>query len=101
RIYDPYRQRKFTIAEIVFRFGNESCRGYGLGRTHPQFPGEPVTMAGGVGNITSGEGRFAGLEGTFVMSGVFTPDLGFRGQITLRMIDPRERLRSYRQFQPV
>ena len=95
-IYDPYSERRFAITEIVFRFGTEICRGYGIGRTYPRLAGGPVVMTGGVGNITSGEGRFAGLDGTFVLSGVFTPDLGFRGQVTLRMVDPQGQLRRQR-----
>ena len=101
RIYDPFKERRFVLTEVSLRFGEEGCKGYGIGRTYPRMAGHtPVTMAGGTGNITSGEGRFAGLEGTFVMTGEFTPDFAFRGQITLRMVDPGDRLHSRRELQP-
>lgn len=103
RIYDPYRSRRFSITDAVFDFcGNEQCSGYGIGRTYPALDGgRAVTMACGVGNITSGRGRFAGLEGTFVMTGFFTPELGFRGSVTLRMVDPLGRLRTDREMNPL
>ena len=103
RIYDPFRSRRFSLKNTLFDFGDEErCSGYGIGRTYPAIDaGRPVTMACGVGNITTGRGRFAGLEGTFVMTGLFTPDLGFRGNVMLRMVDPASRLRSDREVIPL
>lgn len=100
RIYDPYRSRRFVIEEALFDFGDEEqCTAYGIGRTYPVLDGgRAVTMACGVGNITFGTGKFSGLEGTFVMTGFFTPDLGFRGNVTLRVVDPEGRLRTDRDL---
>ena len=99
RIYDPYRSRRFTIQDLCFEFGEEKCTAYGIGRTYPASDGKgPVTRACGVGNVTGGTRGFGGLEGSFVMTGFFTPGLGFRGEITLRLVDPAGRIRSGRDM---
>lgn len=103
RIYDPYRPRRFAMVDATFDFGSDDrCIGYAIGRSTPLASRcGAKTMAGGVGNVTGGTGAFKGLEGTFVMTGFFTPELGFRGMVTLRMIDPLAHIRSDREFEPL
>ena len=88
-IYDPWRQRKFALLDAQFDFsGNHRIEVYGIGRTFPlSVNGEPRVYAAAVGNITRGWGRFQGRQGTFVMTGRFTRQLGFAGQITCRVLD--------------
>jgi hypothetical protein len=99
-IYDPWSPQRFTMLDGEFKFGTaDGFRGYGVGRTYPvSAGGRPQLLAAAVGNLTDGEGRFHGLEGTFVMTGTITPDLGFLGQISLRVVDPGGALRTDREI---
>ena len=97
-IYDPWNPQRFTVLDADFKFTEaDYFRGYAVGRTFPlSADGEPKLFAAAVGNLMEGEGKFRGLEGTFVMTGTITPDLGFLGQISLRVVDPEGVLRSDR-----
>jgi hypothetical protein len=46
-------------------------------------------MAGAVGNIMEGFGKFYGLEGTYTYCGTLSPDEGFRGSLLCRVMDHR------------
>src|SRR5262249_35158192 len=48
--------------------------------------------AAAVGTITEGYGRFRGHVGTYTYCGVVTADAGFRGNLMLRVMDPRDEL---------
>jgi hypothetical protein len=99
-IYDPWSPQHFTMLDGDFKFGEAGrFRGYGVGRTYPVSAGGRHTLlAAAVGNLTDGEGRFGRLEGTFVMTGTITPDLGFLGQVSLRVVDPEGVLRTDREI---
>lgn len=98
-IFDPYSPQRFTMMDAEFSFGgSDRFRGYGVGRTYPvSSNGQPILMAAAVGNVMEGEGKFRGLEGTFVMTGRITSRLGFIGHISLRIVDPQGALRSDRE----
>jgi|SRR5712671_2563854 len=99
-IFDPWRSQKFAFVDGEMRFNREQgCRGYGVGRTFPlTLNGKPTVFAGAVGNVTSGSGKFREHEGTFVMTGYITEDLGFLGNITCRIVDPKETFRTDREI---
>jgi hypothetical protein len=102
-IFDPWRSQKFALVDTEVSFGEEQrFKGYGVGRTFPQvFDGKPVIFAGAVGNVTEGSGRFRGHNGTFVMTGFITEDLGFQGNITCRIVDPQDRFQTDREIYPL
>lgn len=98
-LFDPYLPQRFAMHNARFTFDGtkDGFRGYGLGRTFPVTAGgAPQTFAGAVGTLLDGCGRFQGLEGTFVLAGALTADLGFRGAITCRAVDAKGRVRSGR-----
>jgi hypothetical protein len=91
-IFDPWKSQQFVMQECELSFGDEHrCQCYGLGRTFPiNVGGRNVVFAGAVANIISGTGRLAGREGTLVCAGTITSDLGFRGNINLRVRDDQQ-----------
>jgi hypothetical protein len=100
-LFDPFRPQRFAVqrAEFAFAGCKERLRGYGMGRTYPvDIDGRPATLAGAVGTVVEGEGRARGLEGTFVMTGAVTEELGFRGVITCRLVDPKGAIRGGREL---
>jgi len=98
--YDPWIPQCFAMIEGGFRFGEEDrFNGYGLGCTYPiTAGGQPRLLAAVVGNVMSGEGKFRGREGSFVMTGTITPSLGFVGQVSLRIVDPEGAFRTEREL---
>lgn len=88
-IFDPWRSQQFVMQDCELTFGDgHSCQCYGMGRTFPvSVAGRHVLFAGAVANIVSGTGIFAGRAGTLVCTGTITPDLGFSGNINLRVRD--------------
>ena len=94
-IMDPWRSQRFAMLDTHFDFGeHHGFSGYGIGRTFPMnVDGKPRLKVGAVGNVMKGHGKFSGLEGTFVMTGEIV-ELGFRGNITLRFIDPNRTIRT-------
>lgn len=98
-IFDPWRSQSFTMVDGEFSFGRgDSFSGYGQGRTYfMSICDQPQLLAAAVGNIMKGQGKFHGLEGTFIMTGKITPGLGFMGQISLRVVDPDGILRTERE----
>jgi hypothetical protein len=88
------------MLDCGFAFSNsqDGFRGYGIGRTFPvTVHGRPKCLVGAVGNIMEGCGKFEALEGTYVLTGTITPDLGFLGSITCRVVDPDGKLRTERE----
>lgn len=102
-IFDPWRSQRFALTEARFNFGPlQGFQGYGVGRTFPQMiDGKHTILVGAVGNIMEGLGKFRRLEGTFVMAGVLTEDLGFRGSVTCRVVDPQDSFQSRREIYPL
>jgi hypothetical protein len=91
----PDRAQRFVMAESEWRFrgGKDGFRGFGSGMTYPSTEGgRAVLLAGAVGTITEGYGRFAGAAGTYTLVGRLCPDTGFTGSILLRVMDPEDRL---------
>ena len=98
-IYDPWKSQRFVMLDCEFDFGGaNNFKGYGIGRTFPVVVnGRPRLLAGGVGNVMEGSGQFHGLEGTFIFTGSITHELGFLGNITLRIVDPEGRICTDRE----
>lgn len=95
-IFDQWRSQHFVMQECAVTFGQRhTCRFYGIGRTFPvMVNGRHVLLAGGVGNLMDGAGKFEGREGTLVFSGTITPQLGFMGNINLRVRDAEQTMVS-------
>ena len=102
-IFDPWSEQSFVVYNNEFNFGDgNNFLVYGLGQTFPiTVKGKPGTYVGAVGNVTRGFGKFAGLEGTFVLTGEITEQLEFVGQITCRLVDPLSRVRTDRELTSV
>jgi hypothetical protein len=100
-LFDPWHHQSFVMLDCDFTFGNgkDAFRGYGIGRTFPvTVNGRPKLLAGAVGNIMEGSGKFRGLQGTYVLTGTITSGLGFLGNITCRVVDPQGKLRTEREI---
>lgn len=99
-LFDQWRSQRFAMVDTELDLGGgQSFRGYGIGRTYPiSVKGRPRLLVGGVGNLTKGRGKFAGLTGTYVLTGTLTSDLGFLGNITCRIVDPEGRMRGSREL---
>lgn len=91
------------MQQCELTFGHEhTCRCYGVGRTFPlTVAGRHVLLAGAVANIIEGTGKFEGREGTLVCSGTITPELGFLGNINLRVRDDQETLVTENELTPI
>jgi hypothetical protein len=90
--------QRFVMLDSVCTFDNheDGFRGFGIGRTFPTtVNGQPVLMAGAIGNIMEGFGKFQGLEGTYTYCGTLSPDGGFRGSLLCRVMDPGEIFRMH------
>jgi len=87
-IFDAWRSQHFVAQECELTFGNEKCKCYGVGRTFPLVVnGRHVLLAGAICNLVSGTGKFEGREGTLVLTGTITPEMGFLGNVNLRVRD--------------
>ena len=62
---DPKRCQRFAMqkSEFVFGDGKDGFRGFGTGRTYPTQGGPSRLLAGAVGDILEGYGRFRDLKG--------------------------------------
>lgn len=93
--FDPGRSQRFVMTEGTCRFGSsaDGFQGFGSGMTYPAGEcGSADLMAGAVGTITSGFGRFKGLIGTYTLIGRVSMSGGFTGSLMLRVMDPAGRL---------
>ncbi len=97
-LFDPWRAQSFALVDVEITIApGHGVRGYAVGRTHPVVvAGRPYLLAGAVGNVREGFGRLSGMQGTFALNGSFT-QLGFRGHVDCRILDPDGRLRSERE----
>jgi hypothetical protein len=88
-IFDAWRSQHFVVQECELTFGEENkCKCYGVGRTFPLVVGgRHVPLAGAICNLVQGTGKFEGREGTLVLTGTITPEMGFLGNINLRVRD--------------
>ena len=99
-LFDRWIPQRFTMVDGDFSFGEtDRFSGYGVGCTYPiTAGGESRLLAAVVGNVMQGEGKFRGRDGSFVMTGMITPSLGFVGHISLRIVDPDGVLRTEREL---
>ena len=88
-IFDPWRSQHFVVQECELTFGGENkCKCYGVGRTFPlSAGGRHILLAGAICNLVQGTGKFECREGTLVLTGTITPEMGFLGNINLRVRD--------------
>jgi hypothetical protein len=102
-LFDPWASQRFVMLDGSITFNSEdSFHGYGVGRTFPvTVHGRPKLLVGAVGNIMEGFGKFKGLEGTYVLTGTITSQLGFLGSITCRVVDPDSKIRTEREIPPL
>jgi hypothetical protein len=101
-IFDPWRSQRFVMQECSVTFGDKhNCQFYGIGRTFPiMVNGRHVLLAAGVANLMKGTGRFEGREGTLIFTGTITPELGFKGNINLRVRDTEETIVTDNELPP-
>ena len=101
-VFDPWRPQHFVIQDCKLTFGDQYCRFYGLGRTFPMnVGGRNVLLMAGVANLVKGTGKFEGREGTLVCAGTLTRELGFLGNITLRVRDDQDTMVSEGELTPL
>ena len=100
--WDRSRSQRFVMEEGTFSFGDEDgFRGFGTGRTFPTtVNGQNQLLAGAIGTTLEGFGRFWGLEGTYVFNGIITPDNQFRGNVAVRIFDPKGKFRPSGSLRP-
>lgn len=100
--WDRSRSQRFVMQEGRFSFGGEdSFRGFGTGRTFPTtVNGQTQLLAGAIGTTIEGFGRFKGLDGTYVFNGVITPENEFRGNVAVRIFDPKGEFRTSGSLHP-
>lgn len=94
---DPSHSQRFVMLDECYKFGDDGFYGFGAGRTFPvNWRGHPQLLAGGIGNVMKGFGKFEGLIGTYALNGCFVEGQGYRGSIICRVFDPDRKLRSGR-----
>ena len=96
-VVDPLQSQRFAIQEGAFSFGGgqDGFQSFGAGRTFPSsVAGQPRLVAAAIGNIMNGFGKFSGLQGAYVLSGVLTLEQGFVGNILIRAVDPDGKIRT-------
>jgi hypothetical protein len=94
--FDAGLEQRFVMLNSVCTFtGHDSFLGFGAGHTIPVSAGGcPQLLAGAVGAILKGEGKFEGLDGVYTYCGSLHPARGFTGSVVLRVVDPTGRLRG-------
>lgn len=102
-IFDPWRSQNFAMQECELTFGERHrCYCYGVGRTFPvNVEGRHVLLAGAVANIMRGTGKFEGRQGTLVLTGTITAELGFLGNLNFRVRDDEGTLVTEDQLPPI
>jgi hypothetical protein len=96
-LLDPSRSQRFLMIEGICKFGDgqDGFYGFGTGRTFPMtVNGRPRLLAGAVGSILEGFGKFKGHEGTYTYCGSIAPERGFQGNLLCRVMDPTGSLRT-------
>lgn len=95
RVGNPWQSQRFVTNDLKIELGDGSqgFLGYAMGRTYPvTINGRPQVVVCAVGNLFAGFGKLADLKGTICLQGSLTPDLGFQGNVTCRIVDPDELL---------
>ena len=98
---DPTRSQRFVMLDSVCTFdnGKDGFRGFGTGRTYPMtIAGQPQLLAGALGIITEGFGKFRHLQGIYTYCGAISPDKGFTGNLLCRVMDFQGILRTQRSL---
>ena len=96
--FDPSCEQRFVMLDSACSFDErDGFEGFGTGHTLPVTAGgRSLLLAGAVGAVLSGRGRFAGLDGVYTYCGSLTPPRGFTGSLALRMVDPNRQLHNWR-----
>lgn len=100
-VFDPSRSQRFVMLDSVCKFenGEDGFHGFGTGRTFPvPADGQSQVLAGAVGNIMEGWGKFRGLVGTYTYCGSISPEVGFTGSFLCRVMDPEGVLRTQKSL---
>jgi hypothetical protein len=103
-LLEPSRSQRFVMLDGVCAFGEgkDGFRGFGTGLTYPvTIDGRRQLLAAAIGNITEGFGKFKNLEGTYTSCGTLTPEQGFQGSLTCRVMDPSGILHTEREIPPM
>ena len=93
---DLSRSQRFVMLDgrCTFEDSDDGFVGFGTGATYPvTINGQQHLLAGAVGNIMEGSGRFRGHEGTYVYCGKISQH-GFIGSCLLRVMDHPGTLRT-------
>ncbi|MGH8070039.1 MAG: hypothetical protein ACRERE_33305 [Candidatus Entotheonellia bacterium] len=103
-LLEPLRSQRFVMLEGVCTFGEgkDGFHGFGTGLTYPvTMDGRRQLLAAAIGNIMEGFGKFKNLEGTYTYCGTLTPEQGFQGNLTCRVMDPSGILHTTREIPPM
>jgi hypothetical protein len=89
---DPSRSQRFVMLDSVCKFGDglDGFRGFGTGKTFPvMVNGRPQLVAAAIGVILEGFGKFKDhTEAIYMHCGTISPQRGFMGELSLRVMDP-------------
>ena len=99
RIFDPWSEQSFALRDIRVHLGRKEnyFSGYGVGHSYPvSVNGQSRLIVCGIGNLTAGSGQFAGMESTLALQGYLDEELGFVGNINLRIVDHHAVLKQSR-----
>lgn len=102
--FDPALPQRFAMFDSRFFLGNgaDGFRGFGTGSTFPAvIDGRKQVLAGAVGTILEGFGRFAGHEAAYTYGGSLSPRRGFMGSLVCRVVDPSHSLYTDTDLQPM
>jgi len=102
-LLDRSRSQRFAMhdGKITFGNGNDGFFGFGTGRTYPTTSGRPRLLVGAVGEVLEGFGKLAGVRGSYVFSGEFSAESGFKGNVLFRFMDPEGRMRGSSDIPPL
>lgn len=102
--FDPTRPQRVVLLDSVCRFADVADRfdGFGTGRTFPTVGGGAGEVGfAAVGTWIGGDGRWRHLPfTTYTHCGSLDPAGAFRGSLTVRAMDPDERLDRHRELPP-
>lgn len=102
-LLDTSRSQRFAMRDGLITFGDgaDGFFAFGTGRTYPTTVGQPRLLAAAVGEVMEGFGKLAGIEGSYVMTGEFSPQTGFTGNVLFRFMDPEGRMRDSQDVPPI
>lgn len=102
--FDPARHQRFVMLDSILLLGRgrDGFHGFGTGSTYPAtVNGRKQLLAGAVGTILDGFGRFSGHEGTYTYCGSLSEKRGYMGNLLLRVVDPEATLFIKSDLQPL